>query len=54
METTTHRAGELLKECLRRGLLAIEDIAALVGHDPEQDDLTVEIDGDAVTITSGP
>lgn len=47
-----HRAGHLLDECLRRGVLTVEDLAALTGHDPEDEDLEVDVDGDRVTVTT--
>jgi DeoR/GlpR family transcriptional regulator of sugar metabolism len=50
VNTTEHRAGDLLEELLMRGVLQVDDLADLVGRSSEE--ISVDIDGDAVTITT--
>jgi plasmid maintenance system antidote protein VapI len=51
METTEHRAGDLLEELLMRGVLTVDDLAELVGRPAEE--VTVDVEGDHVTISTG-
>lgn len=48
METTEHRAGQLLEELLMCGVLTVDDLAELVGRPSEE--ISVDITGDVVTI----
>jgi plasmid maintenance system antidote protein VapI len=51
METTEHRAGDLLEELLMRGVLTVDDLAELVGRPAEE--ITVDVEDDRVTISTG-